>query len=243
MSDIIRLTQICPTVDDWWNAYISSSLKPQTSTPDVFLENILGANTIDKTTGYKGECNNICRDGQSTQSSQYCVYMGNRLTSYPDELMSVWEDGFITKITGAQLATMTNANRNNVHVLIPSIANKFFVNTSTQYAPLPAPNFLCTYFSGGANSANGVTFDLPILPLINIKAVVNTFGGNIMTATVAYAKPSMIFWKKVTYNDINYLCPAYQITWDSTSATTPSTFRKIITDEDLYGLLDLCKTV
>jgi acyl carrier protein len=238
-----NLTQYCPTVDDWWNAYVSSGLKPTTSTPETFISNILGPNATYQNRCYSGICNNVCVDGTALSSMQYCVYMGEYIKS---DGFIYWNDGFITKITGSQLATMTNANRTQRHILIPSLFYAFMnINGTTRYGALPAPNFLCTYFSGGATSSYSVTFDLPILPLPsgNGEVVVNRFGGNMMTATVAYAKPSMIFWKKVTRNDIDYLCPAYQITWNSSTDSTPSSFRKIIIDKELYELIDACRTV
>lgn len=235
-----NLTQYCPTVDDLWNAYVTSGVIPATSTPENFILGILGPDN-EYMQNYAWQAyTNIHYDGSANAVvSPYCLIMDSISSSFGVPHI---KDVFVTKIPGSAIATRVQTSTSE-HVLLP--IGMYSGSNFSQISALA--KFVCTYFGGGTKTNKSITFDLPIIPLSNQNVLpgaipsVNVFGSQMFRVIVDCYKPLMIFWKVVTKDDIDYLCPAYYMQWATQTSSKPSGFYKFSGSDTLDELIGMCQ--
>lgn len=234
-----NLTQYCPTVDDLWNAYVVSGKIPATSTPENFILSILGPDNTYMERYIFDNYTNIHIDGSTNVvASPYCLIMDSISTTIGRPFI---QDVFVTKIPGSIIAS--NASTMSAGGYLLPIGQYVGANFS-QIQTLE--KFVCTYFSGGTQSVKSITFDLPIIPLyvtnpLNPLPSVNIFGAQMFRVIVDCYKPMVIFWKVVTKDGNDYLCPAYYMEWASQTATSPLGFYKFNGSDMLDELIEMCQ--
>ena len=243
MAEILDLMQYCPTVDDLWNAYVTSGVMPTTGKPNNFLSGIMGPDVTFVGSPITQSCANIFVNG-SFRSTPYCLFAHMTSVQSNPQNATAWPNGYISQITGTQFAAVNN-NKTQSWILMPAGCAVLMNGTTPTFFPVAAPNYLCTYFSGNNASNGNIQLHLPVIPLVTYASAGGIVGpSNIASAnsnyikSLTYADVALIFWKKIVKQNIEWLVPAYFIKYASNESTQPSVFSQIYNDSAFDELLE-----